>query len=166
MNTIPNKVPQGLKKTAAMMILQHEDSFLLLQRKNPPNQGMYVPVGGKLDPFEAPYQAAVRETFEETGIRVEKPVFGGVLVESSPTRYNWQSYIYLAKIDYLPPPPCDEGILSWVKLPEVLDLPTPPTDWMVYKYMMAGKPFVFSAKYNTELQMLEMWEEIEGIRVI
>ena len=42
------KVPIGLKKTAAMVVLQHKDSYLLLERKNPPNQGMFVPVGGEI----------------------------------------------------------------------------------------------------------------------
>ena len=33
---------------------------------------MYTPVGGKIDPYESPYDAAIRETFEETVIKVDK----------------------------------------------------------------------------------------------
>ncbi len=155
----------GLKKTAAMVVLQNDQSFLLLQRKNPPNQHMYVPVGGKLEPFETPLQAAIRETREETGLEIERPKFGGILIESSPTKYNWQSYIYLAQINRIPPPPCDEGTLCWVDLKDVLTLPTPPTDWMIYQYLITQKPFVFSATYDADLHMLAMWEKLEGIRV-
>lgn len=157
------KIPHGLKKTASMVVLQNQDAFLLLERKNPPNQGMFVPVGGKLEPFETPSQAAIRETFEETGLTIRHLKFGGVLIESSPTDYNWQSYIYLAEIEKIPPPPCDEGRLSWISFTNILDVPTPPTDWMVYKYLLDSKPFVFSAIYDENMKMISMTEEIEGI---
>ena len=38
-----------------MCILQQGDQFLLLKRGKEPNKGMYVPVGGKLEPFENQY---------------------------------------------------------------------------------------------------------------
>ena len=156
------KVPIGLKKTAAMMVLQFEDNYLLLKRKNEPNQGMYVPVGGKLDPYESPQAAAIRETWEETGIQVDAPKFAGILVETSPTKYNWQSYIYLAQIDYQPAPPCDEGTLEWINSSRLLDIPTPPTDWVIYQYLQRNQKFIFNALYNDQLKLVEMMEEIEG----
>ncbi len=33
--------------------------------------GAWLPPGGHLEPFELPHEAAVREAYEETGIRVE-----------------------------------------------------------------------------------------------
>ena len=44
---------------------------MLLKRFKTPNKGLYTPVGGKLEPHESPLNAAIRETFEETGINVE-----------------------------------------------------------------------------------------------
>lgn len=145
-----------------MVVLRHEDQFLLLKRAKEPNRGMYVPVGGKLEPFERPLSAAIRETYEETGIQISNPKYCGVLIESSPIQYNWQCNIYLADIDFQPPPPCDEGILQWIPFDEVLKVPTPPTDWHIYQYIKNDKPFAFDAIYDEQLHMLEMREEIEG----
>ena len=71
------KIPLGLKRTAAMVVLRYQRSFLLLKRIKEPHIGKYVPVGGKLDPFEDPYSAALRETYEETGIAVQQLKYGG-----------------------------------------------------------------------------------------
>jgi 8-oxo-dGTP diphosphatase len=156
------QIPIGLKRTAAMVVLRHGDSFLLLKRAKSPNKGKYVPVGGKLEPFENPLNAALRETYEETGLRLNTVKYCGVLVETSPTDYNWQCNIYVAEIDFIPPPPCDEGTLEWIDFDRVPNVPTPPTDLHIYHYIMAGKPFAFDAVYDENLKLLEMREEIEG----
>jgi 8-oxo-dGTP diphosphatase len=156
--------PHGLKRTAAMVILQHEQAFLLLQRAKSPNRGLYVPVGGKVDPYEAPAAAARREAEEETGIRLrpEQLRFCGILIEISPTAYNWTCHIYWAQVPRLQPPPFEEGELHWISFEELDQLPTPPTDWWVYQYVRREQPFVFSALYDENLQILSMEEEIGG----
>jgi len=63
-------IPEGLKKTAVLCVLKHGENFLLLKRLKEPNKDSYTPVGGKLDPFESPIKAAIRETWEETGLTV------------------------------------------------------------------------------------------------
>lgn len=158
-------VPEGLKRTAVICVLKNGNNFLLLKRLKEPNKDTYTPVGGKLDPYESPYQAALRETYEETGLKVEKMKFCGMLTESSPTKYNWTSYVYLAEIDFIPPPPCNEGDLEWIALEQVLDVPTPKTDWFIYQYLLKNKTFAFSADYDTSLNLLTMHEEIEDILV-
>lgn len=155
----------GLKRAAAICVIKSEGQFLLLERAKEPNQGKFVPPGGKIDPFETPLQAALRELYEETGIELETMRFCGTLVETSPTDYNWISFIYLAEIPWLPAPPCEEGILHWVGIDQLLQVPTPPTDWILYRYLLDDKPFAFSAQYDASLNLLDMWEELGGIRV-
>ena len=89
---------EGLKRIATMVVLRHESAFLLLERNKMPNAGMYVPVGGKVEPYERPVDTAVRETAEETGIQLsrEQLTYGGVLTETSPVRYNWLCFIFMA----------------------------------------------------------------------
>ncbi|MEZ4994353.1 MAG: NUDIX domain-containing protein [Saprospiraceae bacterium] len=157
-----SQFPLGLKRSAAMVILRHDQQFLLLKRAKMPNKGMYVPVGGKLDPFEDPYTAAKREAYEETGIRVEQLKYAGVLIESSPTAYNWQCNIYVADIPYQEPPFCDEGELSWITYEQIPDIPTPPTDWVIYQYLMRGQVFAFNAILDVHLNLLSMYDEIAG----
>lgn len=158
-------VPEGLKRTAVICVLKNGNHFLLLKRLKEPNKDTYTPVGGKLDPYESPYKAALRETYEETGIKVDKMKFCGMLTESSPTKYNWTNYVYLAEIDFIPPPPCNEGDLEWIAFEQVLDVPTPKTDWFIYQYLLQNKTFAFSADYDADLNLLVMHEEIEDILV-
>lgn len=160
------KVPNGLKRTATLCLLRHEQSFLLLKRFKEPNKDMYTPVGGKLDPFESPLHAAIRETMEETGIVVSSMQYCGLLTETSPTEYNWCSYVYLADIKYRPAPQSNEGILEWIHFDQLLQVPTPKTDWYIYQYVLNQKPFAFSADYDSELKLLHMTEEIENIRLL
>jgi len=152
----------GLKKTATLCVLKNENRFLLLKRAKEPNKNTYTPVGGKLEPFESPYQCAIRETFEETGIEVDTMKYCGILVESSPTKYNWTNFVYLAEVDYIPPPPCDEGALKWIDFDEVLHVPAPKTDWYIYKYILVNKVFTFNALFDGSLNLLEMKDEIEN----
>jgi len=158
------KIPVGIKKIASMCILQHGDQFLLLKRGKEPNKGMYVPVGGKLEPFENQFDACLRETKEETGIQLNPKYvdFCGTLIETSPTIYNWMCYIYIAEIDYCPPPYCDEGVLEWIAEKDLLKVTTPPPAFAIYQYVLKNQPFAFSADYNEQMEMTRLVEEIEG----
>jgi 8-oxo-dGTP diphosphatase len=159
-------VPLGLKKAAVLILLKSADQFLLLLRDREPNQGLYTPVGGKLDPGERPLDAALRETREETGIHIQDPKFCGILTESSPGKYNWISYVYLAEIPWQPAPPCNEGTLAWIPVQELAQLPTPPTDLAIYQYALRVQPFVLDALFNESLELLEMKDELSGQTIL
>jgi 8-oxo-dGTP diphosphatase len=157
---------EGIKKIAAMVILKSGSRYLLLKRGKAPNIGKYLPVGGRLEPHETPFECAIRETYEETGIRIEHPRFCGMLTESSATDYNWISYIYLADIEAIEAPFCEEGILEWIDA-EMLDkIDTPPTDLLIYQYVDKKLNFAFSAKYDNQLNLIEMWEEMTAKKVL
>jgi len=157
---------EGNKKAAVFCVLKSGSQFLLLKRAKEPNIGKYVPVGGKIDPFETPRQAMIREIQEEAGINDSKVNFCGLLTETSPINYNWISYIYTAEVPFFNPPICDEGILHWVHRDDLKTLNTPPTDWFIYQYIDQNKPFCFSAIYNEELLLLSMTDELEETIVL
>ncbi|MBP7184724.1 MAG: NUDIX domain-containing protein [Saprospiraceae bacterium] len=146
-----------------MVILRHESEILLLLRKKHPNIGMYVPVGGKVEPFETPSNTALREVREETGIFLSSSQlqYCGSLVETSPNNYNWVCYIYLANVHQFTPPPCDEGELHWVSIHELSTLPIPPTDETIYKYIFENRKFNFEAAYDDQLKLQWMIEMLE-----
>ncbi|MEO1262339.1 MAG: NUDIX domain-containing protein [Bacteroidota bacterium] len=156
------EVTIGIKRTAVMVILKNEDRFLLLKRKNEPNKNKFTPVGGKLDPFENPTDAAIRETFEETGFKLEKVKYVGSLIETSPQKYNWNCLVYLAEIPFEKAPPCNEGELQWIHKDNLLTVPTPPTDLAIYEFVLNGKPFMLNAEFDADLNMISMVEEIEN----
>lgn len=147
-----------------MVVLRHQDSFLLLKRIKAPYIGHYVPVGGKLEPYEDPCRAALRELREETGLVLTDLQYGGQLTETSPVDYNWWSTIYLANIDKIDPPHCDEGILEWIHFDQLTTIPTPPTDLQIYKYVVEGKPFALNAIFDKDLHLIRMTEEMTGVR--
>lgn len=159
-------IQSPMKKLATMVVLRHQNAFLLLKRKKQPNAGMFVPVGGKLEAHESPRQAALRECFEETGIQLAEVKFCGVLAETSPVEYNWLCYIYLADIEHVPPPDCDEGELHWIDFEKILTVPTPPTDFQIYKMILESRHFVLDAIFDADLRLLAMSDEITGERFI
>jgi len=158
------EVKPGIKRSAAMVVLRSGREFLLLKRNKAPNAGYYVPVGGKIDPHERPLKTALRETAEETGIMLQRAQlrYGGVLAESAPNNYNWICFIYLADIEKMPPPVCDEGTLEWIHFDDIPNIPTPPTDMQIYRYLMEEMPFALDAIYNEDMEMVEMYEGIRG----
>lgn len=158
------EVNPGIKRTAAMIVLRHSEEFLLLKRNKEPNAGCYVPIGGKLEPYERPIDTAIREAYEEAGLRIgkEQLKYAGVLSESSPTNYNWLCFIYIVDIGRIPPPPCNEGTLEWIAFQDIPQVPTPPTDWQIYQYLMRQQTFALDAVYNEAMKMTEMREEISG----
>jgi 8-oxo-dGTP diphosphatase len=155
-------IPAGIKRVAVLCILQHQQQYLLLERLKAPNAGMYTPVGGKIDPFETPDQAAIREVFEETGLTVNEVHFCGILTETSPTNYNWVSYVFKAAIHWQPAPACNEGTLHWVHETHVANIPTPTTDAHIYKYVQQQQPFILDAVYDDQLNLITFRELIHG----
>jgi 8-oxo-dGTP diphosphatase len=156
----------GQKQPAVLIILKNKDKFLLLKRNKDPNKNKYTPVGGKIDSFESPFLAAIRETFEETGIKISTARYCGVLVETSPAKYNWICFVYAAEIAYHQPVDCKEGKLEWINRSELLNISTPETDRYIYEYYLAGKSFMFSAEYDKDIHLVTMKEEIENKLII
>ena len=155
----------GLIKIATLCVLRYKNKFLLLKRFNEPNKGKYVPVGGKLKNYESPKDGVIRETLEETGIIIKEPKFFGILTESSPTNYNWISYIFCSEIKYILPPTSDEGKLEWIEYDKIKKIPTPLTDHHIYQFILQKKKFIINAEYDEELNLIEMFEEISNSKI-
>ena len=56
---------------AAGVILEKKDSIVLVKRRFEPKVGLWGLPAGFMEYGEAPEETAIRETFEETGLRVE-----------------------------------------------------------------------------------------------
>ena len=63
-------MPDTVRPTlAALAVVPHQGRVLLVQRKNPPDAGLWGFPGGHVEPGETALDAAARELLEETGIR-------------------------------------------------------------------------------------------------
>jgi 8-oxo-dGTP diphosphatase len=122
-------------------------------------------VAGMLDKPEDMEAMAKREVQEETGLQIEDAHYCGLLVDSSPTDYNWICFVYRASVDHFAPPDCNEGTLAWVPIESLATLPTPVTDPYLYPRVLSGQPFFLNALYSKENDLIELTEEISDTRL-
>jgi 8-oxo-dGTP pyrophosphatase MutT (NUDIX family) len=108
----------------ANIFIRKENNYLVLRRsehkKYAPN--VIHPVGGKVDLDENPYQAALREAKEETGLTVTNLHLRAVLLEIKPVSYepyNWMIYHFIG--DYVSGDvlETEEGELLWLTEDEI-----------------------------------------------
>ncbi len=67
------QVPSHTPRQVAGAWCVRNGRILLLQRSGGLSDGAWVPPGGNVDPGEDPQAAAIRETFEETGLVLSEP---------------------------------------------------------------------------------------------
>src|SRR4030042_3652917 len=151
-----------IKKTGVLVVLRSSSGLLLMKRTKNPHLGKYIPIGGKLEPFETSRAAAVREIMEETKQPIGDVALRGVMTETSPTAFNWVNFIYVAEVEPFDPPACDEGFLEWVPIAGIPQLPTPTTDMFIYDYIARGVPFILNAEYDQDLNLMLLEDEMSG----
>ncbi|WP_349358391.1 NUDIX hydrolase [Stappia sp.] len=69
MPATPHHISKALPIAATIAAVFHEERILLVRRANPPDAGRWGFPGGKIEAGEPIETAAVRELFEETGVR-------------------------------------------------------------------------------------------------
>lgn len=130
-------------KIAVLVFLENaQGEQLLMLRAKPPNLGIWSPIGGKLETSigESPFECAVRETFEETGLRAESTdfhLFAMIAEKAYENQSHWLMFLFRCKRP-LPalPPPIAEGKFAFFSRQAIDALPIPETDrnalWPIY----------------------------------
>jgi len=120
-NTDPNIHEQVI---CANVFIRKDSKYLLLRRsplkKHAPN--FVHPVGGKVEPGENPFTAAVREAKEETGLTIKNVRLEAVLLEVQPYKdqpYDWQIFHFSADYAEGELQPTDEGELVLLSADEI-----------------------------------------------
>jgi 8-oxo-dGTP diphosphatase len=139
-------------KIAVLCYLYDEDGcLLLLHRNKAPNAGMYSPIGGKLEMAEGegPHECAVREIYEEAGLRVppEDVRLCGIVSERGyEGQTHWMIFLFelqrAVRREEVREMHFNEGRLEWVATGKVHELPIPETDqkfmWPLVKSHRGG----------------------------
>lgn len=130
-------------KIAVLVFLENTaGEHLLLLRAKPPNLGIWSPIGGKLEmeTGESPFECAVRETYEETGLRVDASalhLFAMIAEKAYEGQSHWLMFLFRCTVP-LPglPPAIDEGKFGFFSRAAIDALPIPDTDrtalWPTY----------------------------------
>lgn len=115
---------------------------LLLLRAKQPNLGVWTPIGGKLEMAagESPFECAVRETFEETGLRVRPAdlhLFAMIAEKAYQGETHWLMFLFRCRPPIAAlPRDIAEGRFAFFAREKIRDLPIPETDkaalWPVF----------------------------------
>ncbi len=130
------------KISVLVFIKDEQGRFLLIRRRKAPNLNCWSPVGGKLEMTEgeSPFECAVRETGEETGLKIaatDLHLFGMISERGYEGSGHWLMFLFdCRKTLNALPAEIDEGRFGFFSRGEIENLELPPTDrtlvWPVY----------------------------------
>lgn len=127
--------------------IRQNDSCLMLHRvkkKNDINHDKWIGIGGKFEPGESPEDCLLRETLEETGLRLTDWRYRGIVTFLSGEDQE-QMHLYTADGFEGTLKDCEEGDLQWVPLPKLYDLTLWEGDRIFLRLLQREEPF-FSLK--------------------
>jgi len=119
------------------------------------NVGKYLGVGGHIEQDESSYECVIREIYEETGIKssdIEGLGLKGVATFINDSCDNEVMYIYKGEytgaVDPCPGS-CDEGVLCWVPVTGIFDVPVWEGDKEIFKLLFGQEnASIFEIKLN------------------
>ena len=127
--------------------IERGDRTLMIHRnlkKDDPNGGKWIAVGGHFEFGESPEECMLREVREETGFALGDWAYRGVVTFLSG---DWCEYMHLftATAPEGEVKPCDEGTFEWVPTSELDNLPAWAGDRIFNRLLLEGHAF-FSLK--------------------
>ncbi|MCP1224303.1 8-oxo-dGTP diphosphatase [Sebaldella sp. S0638] len=145
------KIEKELKllKLATLCYIKKDGKTLMLHRtkkENDMHEGKWVGVGGKIEKGESPEECAVREVFEETGLKAEELKLRGLLTfPDFNSSEDWYGYLYVVEKfsgELIESP---EGDLKWIEDSKLFDLDMWEGDELFMRWMLEDR--MFSAKF-------------------
>ena len=138
--------------------------LMIHREKVDEHRGLYLAPGGKLEPNEAPVEAAIREAEEETGLQVRNPELKAVLsfpdLGNSPFGDEWHVYVFrVVEFSGALREDCPEGRLEWIPRDQLLNLPMWEGDRLFTPKIF--EPGCFTAKFlyrGSTMQDSVFWE--------
>ncbi len=135
--------------------MQNGNQILMLQK---PRRGWWVVPGGKIEIGESFQEAVKREFYEETDLIIDNPelrgIFTIVIENEGEFVEEWMLFTYYANEYHgVLKTHCNEGILEWKNVNQVIDLPKAMGDNVYFQHILSsdhlitGK-FIYTPEYE------------------
>ena len=151
-------------KLATLCYIERNNQVLLLHRikkKNDMHRGLWVGLGGKMEPGESPEECVIREVLEESGLTIDAPKMRGILTfPADGIDEDWYVFLFTATAFSGDMIASDEGELRWVDKSELHALPMHEGDRLFMDWVDRNEGFL-SAKLTHEFGRLVGWRFIQ-----
>lgn len=151
-------------KLTTLCYIEKDGCYLMMHRvskKNDPNEGKWIGVGGHLEEGESPEECLVREVYEETGLMLTSYRLRGIITFVSD---EWGSeFMHLYTADGFEgnlntdDGECKEGVLMWIPKEEIYHLNLWEGDKIFLKHLMESDK-IFSLKLQYKGEELLEWQ--------
>lgn len=140
-----------MKLATLCYVMDNDKTLMLLRNKkeNDYHEGKWNGLGGKLEQGETPEECAVREVYEESGLKVTDPIMKGLITFPLFDGIDdWYVFVFIFKkfsgnlID------SPEGHLEWIQNNKLIDLNLWDGDKHFIPWLFENK--CFSAKFIYE----------------
>ena len=149
-------------KLATLCYLRRDDQTLMVHRvkkANDMHQGKWNGLGGKLEAGETPEECAIREVYEESGLKVMNPQLKGILTFPAFDDFeDWYVFVYLVTEFAGEMIDSPEGILQWIDNTELSNLNLWDGDLLFISWL--DRNGIFSAKFTYNLGRLVSHEVV------
>ena len=138
-----NKAKREKIVPAILAAIVNDNKILLLHRTKKPYQGYWGLIGGKIEFGEHVEDTALREVFEETGLRCKIEAIKGIATELLHTDHETENHFIFFIIQLTPETievvESDEGKLGWFRFDELDKIKITPSDSIMIKEFILKK---------------------------
>jgi len=148
-----------MNKLATLCYLRDGEKTLMLHRnkkKDDMHTGKWNGLGGKVEGGETPESCAIREVYEESGLKVENPQLKGFITfPNFDGQHDW--YVFVYRFDQFTGTMIDspEGHLEWKTPSEIQEIPLWEGDRIFMDWL--DRDGIFSAIFKYESGKLLNW---------
>ena len=151
-----------MKQTTLVYLIQDQSWLFLFRNKkeNDVNHGKWIGVGGKKETYETIEECAIRETKEETGYEIEELTFHGIVYFIYADHEVEEMNVFTSNSFQGKQKECDEGILDWIPINQIMDLDLWEGDRIFLKDMIEqpNKKFIYELHYDINSKLIECKE--------
>ncbi len=132
-------------RNSTICYIKKDNKTLMLHRikkENDIHQGKWIGLGGKMEEGETPEECIVREVKEESGLRIKKPSFRGILTfPKFKDNEDWYVFLFTAKEFEGELIESQEGTLQWIDDTEIFNLNLWEGDKLFLKWLEDNRLF-------------------------